>query len=234
MWIWLPIPLLYLSLIRLILVEEHRPRDLRQVQIWKPLCTILVILTCALSFARPADAYDTLYTSLILAGLVLSLVGDVLLIYQDNARAFRGGLVAFLLAHVMYIAAFIYLHVSSLEVRNGVGEAAAALALALVAGVVYLYLGPGLGKMRLPVAAYIVVISIMVHRAIGIALVHPGPATQPALIVSGALLFYISDAILAVNRFRMDDQMPHYRLWNLSTYYTGQLLLALSTWFFVA
>ena len=51
---------------------------------------------------------------------------------------------------------------------------------------------------------------------------------MPVLIVAGALLFYLSDAILAIDRFRLDGQMPHGHVWNLSSYYAGQLLLALS------
>ena len=51
--------------------------------------------------------------------------------------------------------------------------------------------------------------------------------------VLGALLFYLSDAILAVNKFRFDGQLPRGRSWNLTTYYAGQLLLALSASFFV-
>jgi len=231
MWQWLPIPLTYLSLALLVRAEERKPPDSQQIKVWKPLCTLLVILTAALSFTRPYESVDGLYSGLVLVGLGLSLIGDVLLIYQDNAKAFVWGLVAFLLAHVMYIASFVYLQVVVIQSQNKGGEALAALALAAVAVGIYRYLSPGLGKMRAPVIAYIVVISVMLHRATAIALVQPGPATQAILIFAGALLFYVSDAILAANKFRMDGKMPHYRLWNLSTYYTGQLLIALSTWF---
>jgi uncharacterized membrane protein YhhN len=233
MLIWVSIPVLVITLTLLLRAEERVPRDERQIKLWKPLSTALVILVCLLSFTRSSGAYDTSYTLLITGGLCLSMVGDVLLIFQDNPRAFLAGLVAFLLAHLVYIAAFLYLQ-SSLELGvNGLAELVAAVGLALTGGVVYRYLSPGLGKLRLPVIMYIVAISVMVHRALAMASVYAGPATQPALMVSGALLFYLSDAILAVNKFRFDRQLPHYRLWNLSTYYAGQLLIALSASFFV-
>jgi uncharacterized membrane protein YhhN len=232
MWIWLPIPLLYATLALLLRAEQRSPRDERQVWIWKPISTILVILICALSLTRPAEAYDSTYTVLILVGLALSLLGDLLLIPVDNPKAFLFGLVAFLSAHLLYISAFIYLQLSLDLGRNGLAEAVSAAGLALVGGAVYTSLRPGLGNMRLPVIGYILVISAMVHRALAIAWVHPGPATQPLLITAGALLFYLSDAILAVNKFRLGGRMPHYKMWNLSTYYTGQLLLALSASFF--
>ncbi len=139
---------------------------------------------------------------------------------------------AFLLAHVAYIIAFVYLQFGILEEINVAGELVVAVLLVIIGATVYRYLRPGLGDMRMPVIAYIVVISIMVFRAIGIALVQPGPATQPALIAAGAALFYVSDAILAANKFRMGGNMPHYKVWNLSAYYSGQLLIALSASFF--
>lgn len=232
MLIWVPIPILVITLVLLLRAEERTPRDERQVKLWKPLSTALVILVCALSFTRPSEAYDAAYTLLLLGGLTLSLVGDVLLIPQDNPRAFLGGLVAFLLAHVLYIAAFIYVQISLGLRSDRIGEAVAAVGLALVGSLIFRYFSPGLGKMRLPVIFYVLVISLLVHRSLALALVYPGPAMQPALMVNGALLFYLSDTILAINKFRFDGQLPHYKRWNLSTYYAGQLLIALSASFF--
>jgi len=232
MWIWLPIPLIFTTLILLLRAEARTPRDVRQIKIWKPLTTVLVILVCILSFTRTSDTYDTVYTLLILVGLTLSLLGDWCLIFQDNARAFLAGLVAFLLAHLMYIAAFIYLQLSLHLKRNGAGETLIAIGLAAIGTAAYGFMRPGLGKMRVPVIVYVIAISVMVHRALAIALVHPGPRTQPALIALGAILFYLSDATLGINKFRFAGQMPNYKLMNLATYYTGQLLLALSVSFF--
>jgi uncharacterized membrane protein YhhN len=232
MWIWIPVLSLFIALTLLLRAEARAPRDVRQIKIWKPLATILVILICALSFARGSDTYDTVYTLLILLGLTSSLLGDWCLIFQDNARAFLAGLVAFLLAHLLYIAAFIYLQLTLHLERSGTGEILIATGLAMIGAAVYNYMRPGLGEMRVPVIVYVIVISVMVHRALAIALVHPGPRTQPALIALGAILFYLSDAILGVNKFRFAGQMSNYRLMNLSTYYGGQLLLAFSASFF--
>lgn len=228
MWIWLPLPLVYVTLALLLRAEGRVSRDGREVKRWKSLATVLVILVCGLSFAHPAGDHDTTYSLLVLTGLVLSLAGDVLLVPQDNPGSFLLGLVAFFCAHLMYIGAFVHL-LSSLGIEsNRATDGVAAAALVLVGGVIYAVLRPGLGKMRLPVIAYMVVISVMVHRAVAIAWVHPGPGTQPTLVVVGALLFYLSDVILGINKFRLAGRMRHYRLLNLSSYYTGQLLIALS------
>jgi uncharacterized membrane protein YhhN len=228
---WLPIPFLAFSLTLLIRAQDRAVRNQRQIKIWKPLSTLLVIAVCALSLTQPAGAFDAGYTLLILAGLVLSLIGDVLLIDQDNSRAFSAGLIAFLLAHVLYIAAFVHLQSTRRLEGRPVGEVAIGIGLIVAAAIVYRFLSPGLGTMRAPVIAYVLVISIMLHRAAAVALTYDGQPALPALLVSGALLFYLSDAILAVNKFRFGGRLPHYSLWNLSAYYAGQLLIALSASF---
>ncbi|HEY4689899.1 MAG TPA: lysoplasmalogenase [Anaerolineae bacterium] len=230
--IWYPIPFLVLTVALLIRARERTPPDERQLWLWKPLSTALVISVGVLSLTRPADAYDPTYTTLMLIGLGLSFVGDVLLIPQNNTRTFIGGLVAFLLAHLAYVAAFVYLHASRGFEYQMITEIVNVGALTLAAAVVYRYLSPDLGSLRVPVVAYLLVISIMVHRALAIAFVHTGPVIQPILIVLGALLFYVSDLILAVDRFRFHGQLPRGKRWNLSAYYLGQLFIALSASFF--
>jgi uncharacterized membrane protein YhhN len=230
MAIWLPIPFLLVTVTALIVVDERvRPgagRNLRWVGVWKPLSTLLVILVAALAFAVPGT-HDVTYALLILAGLLLSLVGDVLLIFPTS-RAFMAGLIAFLCAHLAYIGAFIHLQTSRELGAKLPAELIAALVLAGVAATVYRTLQPKLGQMRLPVILYMAVITVMVHRALAVAFVYPGQPALPVLVVGGALLFYLSDAILAIDRFKFDGAMPHGRLWSLSAYYAGQLLLALS------
>lgn len=227
--IWIPVPLAVIAVS--LTIWGDLIQNVRWIKIFKPTATFLVILTCVLSVTRPAANWQPVYTALLSLGLLLSLAGDVLLIYQENPKAFRAGLAAFLCAHIAYIAGFIYLQISLELGVNLLVEGLAALALLALAGGVYRYLLPGLGAMRLPVLLYVMVISLMVQRAVAVAGVYRGAATQPFLLAVGAALFYISDAILAVNKFR--QPIPYSRLWNLSTYYGGQLLLALSAAFFV-
>jgi uncharacterized membrane protein YhhN len=231
MLIWLPVPILAITLTLLLRAEGRTPRDERQVKVWKPLSTVLVILVGALSFTRPS-AYDITYTVLILGGLALSLAGDIFLIDRANPKAFVAGLVAFLLAHLIYIAAFLHVQSSLGLGANVAADIVTAIGLGLIAVMVYCYMRPGLGRMRVPVIAYMLVISIMVHRALAVVLVHTGSPAQAAFIAFGALLFYLSDAILGINRFRFNGQLPYGHILNLSTYYAGQLLIALSASFF--
>jgi uncharacterized membrane protein YhhN len=70
----------------------------------------------------------------------------------------------------------------------------------------------------------------MVHRALSTSFGDAFTQTQAWLIGAGAVLFLVSDLILAINRFRRP--FKQHRI-SLAFYYLGQLLLALSASYFV-
>lgn len=119
---------------------------------------------------------------------VLSLAGDVFLMLPRER--FVAGVAAFLGAHLAYIAGL---------AQGTVSGARALAAVLLMAAVVGLLARPLLGSIRerhrelvVPIAVYMVVISVMVVMAISVG---------PALAAGGALLFAASDATLAWDRF---------------------------------
>ena len=75
--------------------------------------------------------------------------------------------------------------------------------------------------MRVPVYAYVSVITVMVVLAVGTVAAHGG-----ANILVGALMFYFSD--LAVARERFVEHTFTNKAWGLPLYFGGQLVLALS------
>ena len=192
----------------LLLVAENRKR---RTAVWvvKPLASAGFI-----TLALYCGARGSTYGYLVLAGLVLSWFGDVFLIPRGKL-SFRLGLVSFLLGHVAYVVAF-----GSLG-PNPLWTALAAIPLTLAAVVVFLWLRPHLGKMKIPVLAYVVVISAMVTVAVGTL-----PAAGGTVRVLGAVAFYLSD--LGVARDRFVQQGFANRLFGLPLYYGGQLLLASS------
>lgn len=144
--------------------------------------------------------------------------------FQDNPKAFRIGLVLFLLAHIAYTVVFIILgQFTAWDILSGVTLFAAALGL-------YRLFQPNLGSMKIPVILYIVVISLMVNRAIALFASPDFSCTQAWMIVAGAVLFYISDVILAANRFWRPWK---YQRISLGFYYAGQMLIALAASYFV-
>jgi uncharacterized membrane protein YhhN len=147
--------------------------------------TVLILLIVAALALDPVD--DTVRAWFVL-GLAASLVGDVVLMLPR--LPFAGGLGAFLLAHLAYMAGFLVNGLSGGPLL--VGLAVAAVGSAVV--------GPGLvaGVRRRdrrlvgPVRAYMVVIAAMVALAVG---------TGDLLAAAGALAFFVSDALLGWGRF---------------------------------
>jgi alkenylglycerophosphocholine/alkenylglycerophosphoethanolamine hydrolase len=123
------------------------------------------------------------------AGLLLAAVGDVLL----DAGRFLPGLGAFLLAHVLYILAFL-----SVESRPALARA---LPFAAWGIGTFSLLRPGLGTLALPVGAYVVVITIMMWRAAARVGSTRAPGLAPWLGLAGALAFGASDTLIALTRF---------------------------------
>jgi uncharacterized membrane protein YhhN len=182
---------------------------------------MLVILVALLSLLTPG-AWPA-YTLWIVVGLILSLGGDVALMFSSR-RAFLAGLVLFLLAHVVYSVVF--------TVPNGfhIQDLIVGAVLLVLAVAAYLYLLPGLGTMRGPVVLYIAIISFMVNRAISTFFGDAFTTIQAWLIALGATLFWLSDLVLAVHRFRRPFRAEPL---SLLLYYGGQLLIALSPSYFV-
>jgi len=100
--------------------------------------------------------FETPYARILLAGLLLALVGDACLLSTRKAPFFAG-LVAFLLAHVVYAVAFA-------RVSSPAPWVLAPLLVALAA--VLRWLWPHLGPMRPAVAVYCVAISVMLWFAL--------------------------------------------------------------------
>ena len=214
----IPIPFLLVTVVLLVRAEFEGKQ--KQIYVLKPISTLLVILVAALSFLTPG--VQPSYTIWVLAGLWLSMGGDVALMSQSD-RAFRIGLLLFLLAHIVYAIAF--------TVPNGFHPqdlitGAVLLGLSVA---VFVYLRPELGKMKAPVLLYILVICFMVNRAISTFFGEAFSTTQAWMISLGAVLFMASDLVLATNRFRHPFRV--HRL-SLFLYYGGQLLIALSPSYF--
>jgi len=156
----------------------------------------------------------------VLVGLGFGALGDVLLLGRSN-RMFLGGLVAFLLGHLAYVAGFAALvPVSRWPEAAG---AYAALPLAAAAGALA-WLWPRLGGLRGPVIVYIAVIAAMVVGALAAFRADALPAPQRTWLCAGAVLFFASDFAVARDKFVARGFAN--RLWGLPAYYAGQLLIA--------
>jgi uncharacterized membrane protein YhhN len=159
-----------------------------------------------LSRRKEADA------GLLALGLALSTTGDVLL--DLDPKLFVFGLGAFLLTHLTYIALFLRNRKGTAAIRNwAVVAVIVAYSVTLSAWIV-----PSVGALAVPVILYIFAITAMVATAILARFERPW-------VVTGAILFLISDSLLAVNKFKAPVPLRDYLVW--STYYLGQCGIAL-------
>ncbi|MCI0709981.1 MAG: lysoplasmalogenase [Chloroflexi bacterium] len=181
----------------------------QQVYVFKPLTMIFITAIALLEESTISDTYKIF----IIVGLLFSVMGDVWLMLPDDR--FVQGLVSFLIAHIFYIAAFSSVgdHIASLLVLIPLGA---------VAGSMFWYLRPALGKYLMPVLAYLLVILVMGWQSFNRLDVEAGELAA----VVGALLFMLSDSLLAINRFRQHFHLA--QLLILSTYFAAQWFIAQS------
>lgn len=191
--------------------------DRRLVLVGKPATLALFVAAAA---TLSAEDVDGTVRGWFVAGLVLSLAGDVFLMLPTEDRPARAdwfllGLVAFLLGHVAYIVGQVVDHRS--WALTLVGLVAVVAAGAAIGPTIVRKVGSADRRMVLPVVLYMAVISAMVVTAFGRTVVVG---------IVGALLFFASDGILAWNRFVKPS--PVLRIAVMVTYHLGQLGLLLS------
>lgn len=206
-----------LSLLGLLSGLGHIVADYRRAwtltYLLKPL-TLLCFIALALLPGEAAPGYR--YG--VVAGLVLSLIGDVCLMLRP-AR-FLAGLVAFLFAHLIYVASFARL------VQTPWWPAL--LLAALIGAAMARLLWPGAGRLRPAVIAYIGAIVLMVATAASAW--HTAPDPGRLALFTGAVLFLISDGFLGYARFR--NRFAAAQGIILGAYYPAQWLIAASAGIF--
>ena len=181
-----------------------------QQVIFKPLAMLIII-----SIAILYTAIDFNYKIFIIAGLLLSLVGDMFLIFPE--KHFTKGLIAFLLGHIFYIVAFV--------VSAGFHYTEWIYLPIVIISIVYLKtILSHTGKKTLPVIIDVILIAMMGWMALE--RLYYLQTLGALLAATGACLFMISDSVLAINKFKKSFHKAELII--LSTYYSAQWLLTLS------
>ena len=181
----------------------------------KPLTTVMVI-----THAWPRGADAPKQRRLVRLGLILSLAGDVFLLWPKEG--FLPGLVAFLLAHLAYIGVF------CVPVRLA-ARPAVFVVYGAIAALILWQLWPGIpAPLRAPVVAYVVCLGTMAAQA-GVWWRSSAARGSPDAPLArwaalGGLLFMVSDSLLAINKFAAP--LPLSSLWILATYWVAQWCIA--------
>ncbi len=191
--------------------------ETRLERIAKPL-TLLFLLLWFLS--RTPLHGGSLFFAL---GLFFSLLGDLALLFE---AWFLPGLFAFLLAHLAYIFG---INMPLTEV-SPFWSVPIAIVLALSAARLLRRIAQGAlerqsASLVVPIYVYGLTLTLMILSAL-ITLLRPDWSARASLSLSfGALFFWISDLILAWNRFV--KPLRNGRLWNMILYHLGQVLLTI-------
>lgn len=177
------------------------------VVVAKPLTLIALI-----AVAADAGSGGSTPGRWLLVGLVLCLAGDVFLL-GDSQSAFLGGLWAFLLGHLAYVASFVTLGLAQ-SAWGLIGLMALIGVLLTTRRVIPAAHREGGPVLAGAVTAYMLVIGAMVITAW---------MTGEWLIGAGAVTFMVSDAILANARFVRRGRRSDLAV--MVTYHLGQVLI---------
>ena len=183
----------------------------------------LLMPALALWFGSRTSGIRRFLRQTLFAGLAFATLGDTLLLFSGGnygAFFFLLGLGAFLCTHLCYIGGFL----REVNPRNGYLRQQPLLVLPfLLFLVAFLYwLWPGIPEgMRLPVAVYAATISVM---ALSVLNLRPHiEAAAFSSMLAGALLFMLSDSLIAVQKFGQAFPGSHVSI--IATYLVGQWAL---------
>jgi uncharacterized membrane protein YhhN len=151
---------------------------------------------------------------LLALALAFSSAGDVLL--DLDPKLFVFGLSAFLLAHISYICLFVRNRPRPLH--PGLPRIAAVVAVLAYSATLSTWIVPSAKGLAVPVVFYVCALTTMASTAILARFEQPWVA-------AGALLFVMSDSLLAINKFKAP--VPARDLLVGTTYYLGQCGIAL-------
>lgn len=174
----------------------------------KPMLLTLLALVYLVSVKKPLLWY--------VLGMFFSFVGDVLLMF-NGANFFISGLLAFLLAHVVYIKVTSSFLPKDLTVKMISSALPFVVFFAILMYLVY----PNLGEMLIPVAVYGIVIStfgavtLLNHRS--------EKSTENLWLFIGAAIFILSDSLIALNKFYEPNEI--YGVAIMITYILAQFLI---------
>jgi uncharacterized membrane protein YhhN len=156
----------------------------------------------------------------IITALVFSFLGDFFLLLESKMPLFFiFGLLAFLITHVLYIIFFTRTKTAGKSLLR-TQPYIPFLVIAYGAGLVY-FLYPSLGSLKIPVIVYAGIICSMllctfyVYSTVG--------AVTGLQFIAGALLFVISDSLLAINKFY--EPLPFAALLIMLTYCAAQYFI---------
>ena len=208
---------LCLCLAAVFLLQESKKRYVPAVVLKGLASVCFVILGFLLSSGSPA-------AKLITAGLLLGCIADVLLnlrmVFPKKGQLiFLVGIIVFLSGHILYLIAIL--------------KGAAPWWICVIIGVILTALlmkwifARITAKKAFKIFGIVYIGAIMLLNCLAIGNLIVSPSAFTAVFAAGAVLFLLSDIVLILNTFGKETRQG-LRVMNISLYYLGQLLIALS------
>lgn len=186
-------------------------------------CKPAIMITLGLHYWMMQREKKQFISTSVMLAIVFSCAGDTLLMFQGKYELFfMLGLAAFLIAHVFYI--FAYRQHQFEDTSNelqGLQKIRFAFPIILSGTGLVVILYNQLGALKIPVLVYAAVLTWMVLSA----LFRFGKTNSAsfAMVFGGAILFMMSDSLIAINKFL--DPLPMAGFWIMLTYIAGQYLI---------
>jgi len=180
----------------------------------------LIVITLISYFLSATKGIQSYLIIIIIRALTFSWLGDVVLMFDSfNKNIFLIGLLAFLVAHLIYIRFFSLI---SMGERIKLKPGLILLVVVYYSGLIFLLFND-LHELKIPVIVYGFIISTMFLLALHMLFIKNKEAGK--MMMLGALLFIASDSILAINKFY--EPFEYAGIAIMLTYGIAQLLITL-------
>jgi hypothetical protein len=215
----------------LFLIARDRKGSVKALLL-KTTTSFLFISVAFASFMVNSGQGVASFFALIIMGLICGLIGDIILdlkiMYKESASLYQhGGMVAFLVGHLFYLAALIIYF----------GFDWTPLAIAVVLAIIIALVSKFILKFNfaehtVDTYAYTFFLSYMMTQACYAAITR-GFTACTILLAAGSILFLLSDLILVMTYYDNKDSKPFIAA-NHILYYAAQFTIALSVLYLVA
>lgn len=211
------IPILVNIILIVVYLVARNRGDLKRTAIIQPLTTFLSLTIAGLSLLNPHT--NQAYTIWILIGLGLCFVADIFNIDMNNDKIFIAGILFFIVAYLEYAIVFTVFN-------NGfhTHDILTSILFILIYVLLMCLYWIKLGKYKLPVMIYGLIMPFMVTRAISTLSGGVFPLTPAVLITAGSILIFLGDVEYGIQRFYKPGKFTVGPI----CYAGGQLLVALS------
>jgi len=171
------------------------------IEILQWICKPLLMVTLGVYYYSRMGKVELVLVWPVIGAVLFSLGGDVALMFQSYSEVyFMAGLASFLVAHLCYLVAYRRHRDEAKEGGlSGIQRFRAAMPVVLAGTGLITILYPHLGPLKIPVTLYAIILIMMVLHA----LFRFGHTHQRSfwMVFIGAILFMISDAVIAINKF---------------------------------